>query len=189
VLLDLRMPKMNGFQVLETMRTEELSRDIPVIVLSAEVLAEADMARLNQGVTAVLRKGLFSVKETLKRIEEALARQQKVGSETQRVVRKAMAYIHEHYAEDISREEIARHIGVSEGYLSGCFRDEAGVSLIVYLNRYRVNQAKRLLQSGTESVTNVATSVGFSDGSYFSRVFRREVGVSPLAYRKGQRPD
>ncbi|MBN1887502.1 MAG: substrate-binding domain-containing protein [Thermoflexales bacterium] len=189
VLLDLRLPQMNGFQVLETMRTEELSRDIPVIVLSAEVLAEADMARLNQGVTAVLRKGLFSVSETLKRIEEALARQQKIGSETQRVVRKAMAYIHEHYAEEISREEIARHIGVSEGYLSGCFRDEAGVSLVVYLNRYRVNQAKRLLQSGAESITNIATSVGFSDSSYFSRVFRREVGVSPLAYRQGQRQD
>jgi CheY-like chemotaxis protein len=65
VLLDLMMPELDGFGVLEAMREEEMSRNIPVIVLTGQVLTEEDMARLNRGVASVLGKGLFRVEETL----------------------------------------------------------------------------------------------------------------------------
>jgi AraC-like DNA-binding protein len=142
------------------------------------------MARLNRSVAAVLRKGMFSSAETLAHIRDALVQRPKLSSEGQRLTRKAMAYIHEHYAEPIGREDAAQYVGVSEGYLSRCFTQETGLSLIHYLTRYRLQQAKRLLSSGDLPVTEIALKVGFSDGNYFSRAFRKETGESPLAYRR-----
>jgi DNA-binding response OmpR family regulator len=183
VLLDLMMPEMDGFRVLEAMQQDVVSRHIPVIVLTGKVLSEEDMAHLNQGVTSVLSKGLFSVQEVLAHVEAALSRSQRLGSETRRLVRKAMAYLHEHYTEPVSLKDAADYVGVSKEYLARCFRRETGMTLVNYLNRYRVQQAKRLLEAGQASVTDVALQVGFSSAAYFSRVFSREVGVSPTAYR------
>ncbi|MFO7585273.1 MAG: substrate-binding domain-containing protein [Anaerolineales bacterium] len=184
VLLDLMMPQLDGFGVLEAMREKDETRNIPVIILTGKILTEKEMIRLNRGVATVLSKGLFSVEETLGHIEKALARKRKLGSEAQRLVRQAMAYVHEHYAEPISREDIARHLGMSSDYLTHCFRAELGMTLIAYINRYRVTQAKTLLAESNKSLTEIAMSVGFSDNGYFSRVFRRQVGVSPDAYRR-----
>jgi AraC-like DNA-binding protein len=185
VLLDLMMPKLNGFGVLEAMRREESMRDIPVIVLTGQVLSESDMGRLNRGVTTVLSKGIFSQEETLAHLETALERNRTLSDEAQRLVRQAMAYIHEHYAEPISRADLAEHVALSEDYLTDCFRKELGVTPITYINRYRVNQAKILLSETFKSITEIALDVGFSDSSYFSRVFRRETGMSPTDYRQG----
>jgi signal transduction histidine kinase/DNA-binding LacI/PurR family transcriptional regulator/AraC-like DNA-binding protein len=187
VLLDLMMPELDGFGVLEAMQADERTRVIPVIVLTAQLLTQEDMARLNQGVAAVLEKGLFSTEETLAHIEQTLARNKSLGSDMQRTVRQVMAYIHEHYAEPISREDMAAYGGVSARHLTRCFCQEMGVSPITYLNRYRVKQAKRLLLAQDRSITQVAGDVGFSDSSYFARVFRNEVGVSPRAYQRGDR--
>lgn len=184
VLLDLMMPGLDGFSVLEAMQKEETSRRIPVIVLTGRVLTEEDMERLNRGVAAVLNKGLFSAEETLEHIAGALARKRKLGSEAQRLVRKAMAYIHEHYAQPLSREEIAYRVGVSSDYLTRCFRHELGVTPMAYLNRYRVHKAKLLLTTTKKTITEIALATGFSDNNYFSQVFRRETGQSPSAYRR-----
>jgi CheY-like chemotaxis protein len=184
VLLDLMMPGLDGFGVLEAMRQGETTRNIPVIVLTARVLSEADMARLNNGVATVLGKGMFTVQETLRHIEGTLNRNTSLGSVAQRVVRRAMGYLHTHYAEDISREAVAQYVGVSEGYLTRCFRQETGLTLIAYLNRYRIRLAKTLLTGKTQSVTEVALAVGFSNVAYFSRVFHREVGLWPSEYQR-----
>ena len=58
---------------------------------------------------------------------------------------------------------------------------------MIYLSRYRIEQAKTMLASGRAQVTDVARAVGFSSRSYFSRVFTREVGISPSAYQRGDR--
>jgi len=184
VLLDLMMPELDGFSVLERMRTQAKMREVPVVVLTAQVLSEGDMARLNRGVVTVLRKGVFNAAETLKHVAAALERNRKLGSEAQRLVRKGMAYVHEHYAEGITREALARYVGASEDYLTRCFRQELGVTPMTYLNRYRVSRAKELLATGRRSVTEVAMAVGFSDSSYFGRVFRREAGMSPGVWLK-----
>jgi signal transduction histidine kinase/DNA-binding LacI/PurR family transcriptional regulator/AraC-like DNA-binding protein len=184
VLLDLMMPELDGFGVLAAMRDNTATRDIPVIVLTGQALTEKDMARLNRGVATVLRKGLFSVEETLAHLDAALERRRKLSAEAQRAVRQAMAYLHEHYAEAITREDLARHVGMSDDYLTHCFRQEVGMTPIAYLNRYRVDQAKQLLRDTSQSITDIALAVGFSDSGYFSRVFRREVGLSPEAFRR-----
>ena len=120
VLLDLMMPELDGFGVLKQMQLEEMLRNIPVIVLSGQVLTHREMERLNQGVAAVLAKGLFRSDEILQRIESVLSRSRRVGSDSQRLVHQAMAYIHEHYKESISRSDVAKALNINEQYLSRC---------------------------------------------------------------------
>ena len=187
VLLDLMMPEIDGFGVLAQIREWESTRDTAVVVLTSKTITESDMARLSHGVATVMSKGLYEVKEMLSHIETALSRNKKLGTESQRLVRKAMAYIHERYAEELTREDLARHVNASEGHLARCFRQETGMTPMAYLNRYRVNQAKTILTTTSRSITSIAMAVGFSDNNYFSRVFRQEVGCSPLAYRREHR--
>jgi AraC-like DNA-binding protein len=143
------------------------------------------MERLQKGVAAVLGKGLFEQAEVLAQVEAALSRSGKrLGGEAQRVARMAMAYIHERYTEPISREQMARDLNVNERYLTRCFGQETGLTPIAYLNRYRIRQARVLIDRGCLSMTEVALACGFSDSSYFGRVFQKEVGLSPTEYRR-----
>jgi signal transduction histidine kinase/DNA-binding response OmpR family regulator len=184
VLLDLQMPEMDGFEVLAVMRTLESVRNIPVIVVTGKALTETDMSRLTDGVAVVLGKGLFSIEETLTHISAALEHKRKLSGESQRLVRSAMAFVHEHFAETISRQDIAQHVGLSEDHLTFCFRRELGTTPIAYLQRYRINQSKRLLKESQQTITEIASNVGFSDSGYFSRIFHRETGMSPEAFRR-----
>jgi signal transduction histidine kinase/AraC-like DNA-binding protein len=184
VLLDLMMPDLDGFGVLEAMRAEVASREIPVIALTNRVLTQEDMDRLNQGMASVLGKGLFSVVETLDHVEAVLEGRRTAGTPSQQIVLKAIAYIHTHCAGPISCDEVAAHVGLSVRHLTRCFRQEMGVTPTVYLHRYRLRQARRLLKAGHKSITDIAMEVGFSSSGYFSRVFRQAVGVSPREYQR-----
>ncbi len=183
VLLDLQMPILDGFGVLEAMRADKKLRDIPVIVVTGKVLTEEDMARLSQGVATILNKGMFSREETAIHISNALEQKRKLNQEAQRSVRQAMSYIHAHFSEQISRHDLAQLVNISEDYLTFCFRQELGISPIKYLQRFRINQAKLLLKASQKSITEIAFEVGFLDSGYFSRIFHRETGVSPGDYR------
>jgi AraC-like DNA-binding protein len=98
-----------------------------------------------------------------------------------------MGFIHEHFKEPISRADIAGYLNVNEQYLSRCFNKEIGIGPMAYLSRYRIEQAKRLLEEGKFSITQVALEVGLSSQSYFSRIFLQETGISPSAYQRGRR--
>ena len=183
ILLDLTMPEMDGFAVLDELRQRESTRDIPVIILTARLLSDADLDRCNRGVATILGKGLFSAEETLGHVEAALARQSTLNRATQHLIRKAMAYIHTHFSEPVSREEIAEHVGISPDYLTDCFRQELGITPSAYIRRYRIRQACELLRNTDQSITRVALAVGFSDGAHFTRTFQREMETTPRAYR------
>lgn len=184
VLLDLMMPDIDGFEVLEAMQAEDLIRSTQVIVLTSQVLTETDMARLNCGVASILAKGMYTVQETLDHVSDALARRRRSGIESRRMILKAIAYLHAHYRDPISRSDIASYIGVSERHLSRCFQQEVGLTPMTYLNRLRVKMAKNLLEARQMSITDIAMEVGFSTGGYFARVFREEVGISPRQFIK-----
>jgi YesN/AraC family two-component response regulator len=189
ILLDLMMPVMNGFEVLQAMRDDPGSAGVPVIVLTAQILTSADMEHLQQGVTAVLGKEVFTSDEVLSQVEQALARSRRLGAEAQRIVRLAMGYMHEHYAEEITRGELAASLSINERYLTRCFRDETGLTPFAYLTRYRIKQARDLLDTTKLSITDIAQMTGFADSSHFSRTFQKEVGVAPRAYRHRASPE
>ena len=186
LLLDLMMPELDGFGVLQAMQAQPSLRTIPVIIMTAQALPEETMVRLNRSVTGVVSKGLFHEDETLQQIETALRGDKRVGGGAQRIARQSLAYIHSHYAEPITRVDLAGHAGVNERYLTHCFRQGVGITPIDYLNRCRVDAAKGMLVRGGKSIGEVAAAAGFGSSSQFSRVFHEYTGMSPREFMRSR---
>ena len=87
-------------------------------------------------------------------------------------------------ASPISTKDIAQNQYLTPNYLSARFKEEVGVCISDYLLKRRVDLACRLLTSSQLSVLEVAGKCGMGDASYFSRMFKRVMGVGPLRYRK-----
>jgi len=95
----------------------------------------------------------------------------------------AAELIHRYYAEDISLQSVAGQINVHPSYLSRVFKQEKGENFISYLTRIRVERAKSLLDGGRWRVYEVADKVGYHNYTYFSKLFKKVVGVTPEEYR------
>ena len=81
-------------------------------------------------------------------------------------------------------EELAVQAGVSSSHYSTLFRKQTGFSPLDFILRQRVQHAASLLATTPDSITAIASAVGYEDAYYFSRCFRKIMGCSPRAYRK-----
>ena len=106
------------------------------------------------------------------------------ASSCRKEIRQALAYIREHYAEDISVAELSRHLGFSPNYLSSLFRSETGLRVTEYVSRVRMEMAKRLLRNTPLKVYEVASQVGYQETSYFCKVFKEVTGETVTAFRR-----
>lgn len=100
-----------------------------------------------------------------------------------RRLREILLYIQENYGEKISLEDIAGQVGLCKSECCRFFKRQMGSSLFDYLLDYRVGRSLSHLKEG-RSVAEASAAVGFSDPSYFAKVFRAKTGRSPSAYRK-----
>lgn len=98
----------------------------------------------------------------------------------------SLQYIHDYYFTDINVQKLASICHVSESYLSRLFTKKAGFSPIHYLNLYRIEIGKRMLQEDSLSIKEIAVQLGFSDALYFSRLFKKHTKMSPSEYRKSE---
>ncbi|MFC5470707.1 response regulator [Cohnella suwonensis] len=103
------------------------------------------------------------------------------------LVRRARQYLRDHYGDPaLSLEMTAKSIGVSSVYLSRLFKQEMGTSFVALLTQIRIAMAVKLLDSTNRGMADIAESVGYESQHYFSTVFKKTVGVSPIRYRKGE---
>ncbi len=100
------------------------------------------------------------------------------------ILRTAVEYLQEHYAEQVSLNEVAEHAFVSTYYISRLFRKETGRNFVDYLNEIRIEKAKGLLKDVKYKTYEVAERVGIPDAHYFSRLFKKHVGVTPTEFRE-----
>jgi two-component system response regulator YesN len=117
-------------------------------------------------------------------LRSQLTRVRRMGSA---VVLKAVNFITENYAKDISITDISSALFISNVYLSQVFKRETGMGVIKYVIRYRVDQAKKLLRETDEFIYAISEKVGFHEFRHFSRTFRELTGFSPTEYRKQYR--
>ena len=89
--------------------------------------------------------------------------------------------------EDIDRNNVAAVAYITPNYLSKRFRAEMGMSLREYINHLRIEEAKRLLLSTNATISEVASAVGYDNISYFSTVFKKICGMSPVEWCGGKR--
>lgn len=97
----------------------------------------------------------------------------------------AKCYIDGHFTEDISLDDVARHVSVSPYYLSKVFKETEGVNYTEYLNRLRIQRAKDQLSGTRKSMKEICVEVGYQDPNYFSRIFKKTTGMTPTEYRDG----
>jgi len=93
-------------------------------------------------------------------------------------------YIDGHYMADLTLDIIADKFYFNPSYLSTLFKSSFGYSFSDYLANVRINASKTLLKNPNNKVTDVAKLVGYKDSSYFARVFKKKVGLSPEEYRR-----
>jgi len=104
----------------------------------------------------------------------------------QSIVQEAKKYIEQNYREpklDLNR--ISEHLHVSSSYFARLFKKYYQMTFLDYLTHYRLEEAKSLLRNSTLKVFEIAEKVGYEDPHYFSYNFRKNVGMTPLQFRKG----
>lgn len=100
------------------------------------------------------------------------------------ILRKAIIYINTHVYEQMTLSDVSNEIALSPTYFSRLFKSEMNMTFIEYLNRIRVEESKRYLVDNSYSISDIAIRLGFTDQSYFSKVFKKYEGITPGRYRK-----
>ncbi|RXZ76584.1 response regulator [Paenibacillaceae bacterium] len=107
--------------------------------------------------------------------------------DTQTVMDKIKQFVKQHLDQAISRDDIARHVNLHPDYLSRLFKKETGKSLVEYIVEEKMAIAKELLLTTDRSVSDIAMCVGYSNFSYFSKIFKHEMQMNPNQFRKSFR--
>lgn len=100
------------------------------------------------------------------------------------VIKKAKEYIELNYAKDIDLDEVSKYLQISSYYFSKIFKKKTGKNFIEYLTQIRLEHAKILLNNSSMSMKEICMEVGYSDANYFSRTFKKNVGLSPTEYKE-----
>jgi len=101
-----------------------------------------------------------------------------------RLAERAAAFIQQHYREPLTNESLAEALHFHPSYIVRCMKMKYGVTPIHYLLEFRLESAKRLLLTTEWTIERIADEVGFRYAPYFSACFKRQVGMSPLLFRK-----
>ncbi|MBQ8372434.1 MAG: helix-turn-helix domain-containing protein [Clostridia bacterium] len=113
------------------------------------------------------------------------------GHSANGTVKRILGYISEHLTDEMSPYDVAASLGISYSHMARLLESENHEGFTRTVNRMRIDRAKKLLILGEGNVTEISYMVGFSDTSYFTKLFREFTGVTPLKYRKlaiGEQP-
>ncbi|MBR5140538.1 MAG: helix-turn-helix domain-containing protein [Clostridia bacterium] len=111
------------------------------------------------------------------------------GALPARMVEELDAYIRENSGDEISNTEIGAIFGYHPFYVSRILKERKGMTLRQYIIAYRIKAAKKLLEVSGKTVNEIAEELGFTDASYFTKVFKSEVGETPKEYRNRFKED
>lgn len=197
ILSDLMMPVMDGYQLLEKLKSNDATRHIPVIMLTARADIQDKLKALRIGVDDYLLKP-FDEEELLARIENLLknqiARRIAVADDPEPPTTAPLrsqpdqewlegfeGYVGQHLADDtLSVSTLAYHFAMSESTLLRQLKRLTGLSPVQYLQEVRLNEARRLLENRRySSIAQVASKVGYDDTRSFSRSFKIRFGKLP----------
>lgn len=198
IFMDICMPEMDGLQMIAAINSQ--FPDLEVSVLTGYRDFEYAQMAIRLGVTRFLLKpsNMDELEEAIstmcanlkkKGIEGTLASEKTGEGEQQEsvsgsfIVKNALQYIEENYTQKLTLGEVAEKTYVSQWHLSKLLNRHTGQSFSEILNHVRITHAKELLQNPALRIGDISEQVGFLDLAHFSRVFKKQEGVSANEYR------
>ncbi len=188
LLTDIEMRGGTGFDLIQWANAREL-RYVGIILSSFPNFHYAQRA-IALGVFEYLLKPVedSQLEMTLTRaVTQIRGMNGKPKAATQTVnelVERSKKYVHDHINQEITRNDVATHVGLSPEYLSSFFKRETGNTLSEFIKTERIAFAKRLLKQTNLPISIISDNVGFDSLAYFSSVFRSVVGCTPREYRQ-----
>lgn len=158
-----------------TLETQELQEEFEQLFISIEQIHQSGKHLSEEFAMNLLERLLLRCIE-----EEPQASHKRVDT---RII-EACQFMTNNLADDIRIEDIASHVCLSPSRLAHLFRDEMGINILRWREDQRVIRAKLLLQTTQDPIARIGRTVGYDDQLYFSRVFRKRVGVSPSDFRR-----
>lgn len=113
--------------------------------------------------------------------------QEHQGRNTSATVKQALDYMERNYNTEISLDEVAKYVGVSPQHFSKIFKLETGTNYVDWITELRMEQAKQYLIEGGRTIKEICYLVGYKDPNYFSRIFKKNIGVAPSDYNSVRR--
>ena len=182
-LLDIEMPGMNGIELAKYIK--EKNTECIIIFITA-------YDRFDYAIEAMHIKAFDYLLKPWK--EERLCELINTAIENVRSMQKTDSIVHSqkdvikdyidrNYKKDISAKDVAGILGYSDVYFSKVFKQLFDDNFINYLTKIRIDRAKVLLKDVSFNIKEVGKSVGYADSNYFTKVFKRSIGISPSEYR------
>jgi signal transduction histidine kinase/DNA-binding response OmpR family regulator/streptogramin lyase len=198
IVSDVMMPEMNGLEVTNTLKSDERTSHIPIILLTAKADLDSKLSGLEKGADVYLAKPFNSRElllhiQNLIRLRDALRNRYSSdqliesagGHPEDQFIINVQSHVFERLSdENFGIDEICREVGVSRTQLHRKLKALTGKSASIFIRDLRLAEGrKRLLQNGA-TVSEIAYAVGFSDPNYFSRLYSEKYGHSPIQERK-----
>lgn len=197
ILLDVLLPDMDGIDAIQEIRRFLPGSCISILTASTDFYRAQKAIRLrvyDYMLKPIKPKDLKVVLEQMAELAEdeaaanrrtpAVPAEPEGDGEEPLFIREALQYIHAHFEEKLSLGDVARRVYINTQYFSRVFKRETGVTFTEYLNSLRIQAACRLLAATNYPAYRVANECGFSDPSYFNRVFLRYMEMTPQKYRR-----
>ncbi len=202
VLADIMMPVIDGIEMIRLAQEESVFK---AIIMTSYADFEYAKQAIELGVSAYLMKPVDEeeLKKNIEKVTAEIERDNQLRQLTEKMktaddidtlfiksdkendyVQQVLAGTKERFGDKISIETFSEELGVSTSYLSRKFKEATGQTYLDFLNRYRVQQAVKLLETGTYKVYEVSDMTGFSDYKYFSTVFKKYTDSSPSDFVK-----
>ncbi len=207
IVTDVMMPHKNGFDACETLKKDERTSHIPIIMLTAKADLDSRLEGLERGADAYLMKP-FHKEELLVRIKKLLELRQQlqqhylsaaglgeagamqdagpsVSNIEHAFVAKARGVVEAHLDDsDFDVKQLCRALNLSHSQAHRKLSALTGLAVVKFIRSIRLNKAKSLLMNPELSITAVAFDSGFSDPSYFGKIFKQEFGLTPVEWRE-----
>jgi signal transduction histidine kinase/CheY-like chemotaxis protein/ligand-binding sensor domain-containing protein len=203
IISDVMMPEMDGFEFTRLVKEKEITSHIPVVLLTARAGVDSKVTGYATGADAYLTKP-FEPKELLALVQNQIAQRRKLKekytqlallpapsqnlrSPDEQFLQKVQQALETHHADPaLTAEAFAEKIHLSRMQLHRKLKALLDKPTSELIRDFRLERAKSLLQSQSLSVTEVAFQTGYEDPSYFARLFKKEVGISPSEYVGGK---
>lgn len=198
IVSDVMMPEKDGFELTETLKKDERTDHIPIVLLTARADVDSRISGLERGADAYLAKP-FDKRELLVRLEKLLELRQRLQTHYARFapdkdgateiedpfLLKFYALVEKELSNpDLDMNKLCRSLGMSRSQVFRKLKALTGKSASLFIRSIRLEKGRQLLASGELTISEVAYEVGFTSLSYFSRAFQEAFGIPPSATRK-----